>query len=388
MSRKRGHTPGIEQRTQTDGTRRYRWVINSGSAGKHRGPWTTHQQARDGRVKALGELHAGALVPASETTVRDAWLAFLAAAENGTATARGGQPFKASSLRFLQNGWNKIDGEIGSRKLTAVRLPDVQDLIDRLAAEGLTANQIRAAIAPLRNIYRRALVRGQVGVNPTNGIELPRPARADKERVVSPQRAAELIAALRARDRAVWATAFYAGLRRGELQALRWKHVDFDGALLKVRRSYDTGGKVEQEPKSRNAVRDVPIIAPLLEILTAHKALVDSDGESLVFGDKPQTYFSPPPLRNRALTDWKAANTRRVSELDRALKPDERLDPVTLHQCRHCFASFMIAAGCNVKALSVIVGHANIQTTFDEYGHLMPGGADEARKLLEAFVVT
>lgn len=46
----------------------------------------------------------------------------------------------------------------------------------------------------------------------------------------------------------------------------------------------------------------------------------------------------------------------------------------------------MIAAGCNLKALSVIVEHANIQATFDEYGHLMPDGADEARVRLEAYL--
>lgn len=75
-----------------------------------------------------------------------------------------------------------------------------------------------------------------------------------------------------------------------------------------------------------------------------------------------------------------------AKQLGREPEPCERLDPATLHGCRHCFASHMIAAGYNVKALSVIVGHANIQTTFDEYGHLMPDGADEARDRLEAYL--
>lgn len=377
---------GIEERKQSDGTKRYRWVINSSQLGKKRGPWTTFDAAVSGRRKALGEVEAGTAAPASTLTLRDAWRTFLSAAENGSATARGGQRYKASSLRYLRNGWAKVDPQIGSRKLSAVRLADVQDLIDRLAADGLTPHQIRGAVATLRIIYRRALVRGQVAVNPTVGVELPRADRADKERVVSRERAAELIAAVRERDRAVWATAFYAGLRRGELQALRWKHVDFTAGVIRVRRSYDTGGKIEQEPKSKKAVRDVPIIAPLREILEAHKALVPHSAEALVFGDKSQVYFSPPPLRNRALTDWKAANAERAKKLGRELEPHERLEPVSLHQCRHCFASYMIAAGCNVKALSVIVGHANIQTTFDEYGHLMPDGADEARARLETYL--
>ena len=46
---------------------------------------------------------------------------------------------------------------------------------------------------------------------------------------------------------------------------------------------------------------------------------------------------------------------------------------ITLHECRHTFASLMIAAGVNAKALSAYMGHANISITMDRYGHLMPG---------------
>src|SRR4051794_15534107 len=51
---------------------------------------------------------------------------------------------------------------------------------------------------------------------------------------------------------------------------------------------------------------------------------------------------------------------------------------VTLHDCRHTFASFAIAAGMNAKTLSTIMGHADIATTYDLYGHLLPGSEDEA----------
>ena len=50
-----------------------------------------------------------------------------------------------------------------------------------------------------------------------------------------------------------------------------------------------------------------------------------------------------------------------------------RARPITLHECRHSFASLMIAAGVNAKALQTFMGHANISITFDRYGHLMPG---------------
>jgi integrase len=57
-----------------------------------------------------------------------------------------------------------------------------------------------------------------------------------------------------------------------------------------------------------------------------------------------------------------------------------------LHECRHTFASLLIAAGVNAKAISAYLGHVSIQTTFDPYGHLMPGNADEATALVDAYI--
>ena len=56
------------------------------------------------------------------------------------------------------------------------------------------------------------------------------------------------------------------------------------------------------------------------------------------------------------------------------------------HDCRHTYASFMIAAGVNAKALCSITGHSSIKVTFDLYGHLMPGAEREAAALLDGFL--
>jgi integrase len=53
---------------------------------------------------------------------------------------------------------------------------------------------------------------------------------------------------------------------------------------------------------------------------------------------------------------------------------------------RHTYASLMIAAGVNAKALSEFMGHAAIAITFDLYGHMLPGAHDEAAGLLDAFL--
>ena len=61
------------------------------------------------------------------------------------------------------------------------------------------------------------------------------------------------------------------------------------------------------------------------------------------------------------------------------------VDPIGLHECRHTCASVWIAAGVNAKAITTFMGHANIATTYDLYGHLMPGGEDDALVLIDAF---
>jgi len=57
-----------------------------------------------------------------------------------------------------------------------------------------------------------------------------------------------------------------------------------------------------------------------------------------------------------------------------------------LHEARHTFASLMIAAGLNTKALSVYMGHASVVITLDRYGHLMPGNEAYAATLLDAYL--
>jgi integrase len=64
----------------------------------------------------------------------------------------------------------------------------------------------------------------------------------------------------------------------------------------------------------------------------------------------------------------------------------EGLRPIGLHECRHTYAAFMIAAGVNAKALSAYMGHSSITVTLDRYGHLMPGHEGEAAAMLTAYL--
>ena len=65
---------------------------------------------------------------------------------------------------------------------------------------------------------------------------------------------------------------------------------------------------------------------------------------------------------------------------------ENALEPIRLHECRHTFASLMIAAGANAKALSTYMGHSSVSITLDRYGHLMPGNEADAAALLDAYL--
>jgi integrase len=210
------------------------------------------------------------------------------------------------------------------------------------------------------------LARGDVALNPITGIELPA-VRGRRDRVASPAEAAALIVALPEADRVVWATAFYAGLRLDELWALRDEDVDLEAGVIRVERAWDRREGVI-EPKSRAGRRAVPIVAALRSHLAAHK-LRRGKATALFFGEGSHP-FNRDGLVARAEKAWKAAG----------------LAPIGLHECRHTFASILIAAGVNAKALSTCLGHASIQITLDRYGHLMPGNEQESVALVDAYL--
>ena len=99
----------------------------------------------------------------------------------------------------------------------------------------------------------------------------PSPSHGPAQRSIGPSpEARELIETAPVQDRALWATAFYAGLRRGELRALRWIDVDLAGRVIRVERSWDVKEGVI-DPKSTAGRRKVPIAAVLRDYLVDHR---------------------------------------------------------------------------------------------------------------------
>ncbi|HTE60019.1 MAG TPA: tyrosine-type recombinase/integrase [Solirubrobacteraceae bacterium] len=310
--------------------------------------------ARQWRSDAITAIRRGELTTDLGPTLQEAVDEWLAGARLGHVTNRSGDPYKPAAIRGYEASLRlRVLPTLGPERLREIRHPDLQRLVDRLVTEGHAPATIMGSVTPLRALYRRAITRGVATVNPTRGLELPA-VRSKPRRYLDPREADQLLAGLTGTTRALWATALYAGLRRGELVALKWENVDLAAGLIRVEHGWDA---VEGEiaPKIHRGRRSVPVPAILRDVLVEHRVWSGATGR----------VYGPP----RAV--------RRMSET---------VTDLTLHDARHTYASLMIAAGVNAKALSTFMGHANIAVTMDLYGHLMPGAEDEAADLFDAYL--
>ena len=133
-------------------------------------------EARAWRQESQLALRKGTLRAASLTTLDEAAQQWLAAAEAGLVRTRSGDAYKPSAVRaYRQALRHRVLPTFGTRRFTAVSQAMLQDLADQLAVQGLSASSIRNTILPLRAIYRRALNRGEVALDPTRNLPARRP---------------------------------------------------------------------------------------------------------------------------------------------------------------------------------------------------------------------
>jgi integrase len=258
--------------------------------------------------------------------------------------------------------------QLGDRRLGDVRRCDLQELVDNLVGRGLAPSTVRNAFDPVRRIFDRAVKRDLIPFSPCQHLDLPR-GTGTRDRVATPAEAAAYIAALPTEDEALWATAFYAGLRVGELRGLRVMDVDLRTRVIRVERTWDDVEGEQDGGKSKAARRMVTLIEELRPILARHIVATGRRGDDLVFGRTPTQAHDRTTIRRRARAAWKAAG----------------LDPITPHECRHTFGSMLAAAGVDVNERQRQMGHAS-SAMMDRYTHGIDGSVTEAGQRLQAWL--
>lgn len=170
--------------------------------------------------------------------------------------------------------------------------------------------------------------------------------------------------------------AYYTGMRKGEINALKWS--DVDGDIIHVRRSVaqKVKGKkiVETLPKNKTSYRDLQMPIPLIEILNAQKK-----GHQEYYGDTFTTEF-------RICGGAECLSDTSIDNHNRKYAEAAGLPRITVHEFRHSHASLLANEGINIQEIARRLGHSKIEMTWNTYSHLYPREEERAISILNKIV--
>jgi integrase len=151
-----------------------------------------------------------------------------------------------------------------------------------------------------------------------------------------------------------------AGMRIGEICALKWKDVDMEKGVISVRRTIQRIYNIENgvrktellldTPKTSNSIREIPMVKELWRMLKPLKKLVN------------ESFFV-------VTNDSKPTEPRTYRIYYKSLMKELSMPELKFHGLRHSFATRCIESNCDYKTVSVLLGHSNISTTLNLYVH-------------------
>ena len=261
----------------------------------------------------------------------------------------------------------------GELAFADLRASHIETWIKRMQDNGLEPTTIRTRFANVRNVIRAAVRDRLLARDITSAVELPRARKADA--AMSIPTVEQVGAAMRAcEDIEPWYAAFiavcaFAGLRRGEASALQVGDIDFLRKEIRVQRQvqWTDDGQMELRGPKYGSERTVFIPDGLVTILSEHIRMYRA-------GDDPDRWLFP-GSRDVSLPAHAATVARWWRKVREQVSIEHRL-----HDCRHFYASGLIAAGCDVVTVQRALGHSSASVTLDTYSHLWPDANDRTRK--------
>lgn len=261
---------------------------------------------------------------------------------------------------------------LGERKLSQLRLPEIDKLYAAMRSRGLSPRTIRYTHSVLRSALNHAVRSRLLAHNPTDYATLPRQERKEM-RCLSPGEAnAFLLAARQDRWHALWEILTLSGVRPGEALGLKWS--DISGNTVGVQRALLSAGEqwVIAEPKTRRSRRTVPLAESTMKALQTHRRHQAEEklraGSNYRDNDFVFANSTGMPLDIKNVT---ARHFRKILEA-------AGLPKIRLYDLRHTAATLMLAAGVNPKVASERLGHSTIVLTMDTYSHVLPDMQQDA----------
>lgn len=374
MAKKRGQGEGtIRQRKDGLWEAMYSYRDANGTLKRRSVYGKAQREVREKLTAALATLDRGDMPITERQTVAqflDRWLADVVRPSVRAKTYRS----------YEQQVRNHLKPTLGRHQLAKLTPQHIQALLNQKLAGGLSPRSVQY----LRTILRRAL--GQAlkwGLVSKNAAALTEPPRVERPevRALTPDEARHFLDAIQGdRLESLYAVALALGLRQGEALGLRWRDVDLEGGALHVRVALQwLNGQPPclVEPKTRQSRRTLPLPAPIIAHLRAHrtrqKVAQLAAGEHWR-GDEWDLVFANtrggPLDASHVVTYFKA-------HLQRAGLPNIRF-----HDLRHSCASLLLAQGVHPRVVMEILGHSTITLTMNTYSHVLPQAQREAVGLL------
>lgn len=275
-----------------------------------------------------------------------------------------------------------IKSRLGSRNLNDIRGEHIQKLYNDLVKEGYALSSIKIVSAVLNGCFKQAERNGLIERNPVKLAELPRQTeKKTRQAMTREQQALFMEYAEESYLYHFFEVMLRTGMRKGEMQGLKYPDIDRKANVIHVRRTLkyiEHHGYIEDTPKTRTSTRDIPLTAAVLEHIEAQR---NYWGFKVV--NMNQYIFCNE--RGEALS-----RERIQAEIDRTIKRIRAagydFPRITSHVFRHTFATRAIEAGMQPQVLKTILGHSSLAMTMDLYSHVLPDTkAEEMEKIANVF---
>lgn len=230
---------------------------------------------------------------------------------------------------------------------------------------GLSASSIKKHICVIHSIFQEALKNNMIAYNPADRVSLP---KQDKYvgNFYSVAEANKLLKAVKGTpiEAAIKLTLYY-GLRRSEILGLKWSSIDFYNNNLVIENTIVRQQTVVEKKKTKNksSHRTLPLFPEMKEFLIKLKR--EQTKQKLLCG---ASY-----IKNDYVCKWadgKPFETNYITSKLHKIQKANNLRQVRLHDLRHSTASLLLSFGISLKEIQEWLGHHDISTTADIYGHL------------------
>jgi integrase len=249
----------------------------------------------------------------------------------------------------------------------------------RKSTGGLSPRTVHHVHQILKQALRQAVRWQLLSRNPADHVDPPRVERGEMKVWDVNVMAAALE---RARSLRVFVPALLAGLcglRRGEIAALRWRHVDLDRAQLAVIESTEQtrAGVRIKAPKSGRG-RKVALPAKVVEELRAWRT---RQAQELL---KLGTRIGDDTFVCAREDDGAMIQPQSITHAWDRFVTAAKLPRIRFHDLRHSHATHLLASGVHPKIASERLGHATVGLTLDTYSHVLPSMQADAAALIDA----